>query len=115
MVISNAWKLFLSVNDGGAQISHQEFVFGVSDGLLLCSVQMNFTMRPLLANRSQDHMIVPCSGKTGCVVCWRSGKRRRRSFMCSACEVVLCPGQCFTEYHDRPFKVSGRVKNPIPR
>lgn len=36
-----------------------------------------------------------------CRVCKKNGKRKETCFMCSYCEIPLCMGKCFEDYHTK--------------
>lgn len=85
----------------------KEYVHSESSGNATKRVSREDASMRLSANMRQ-HKVVKITGsgkkkfpQRRCRVCKKHGKRKETCFMCSYCEIPLCMGKCFEDYHTK--------------
>ena len=80
----------------GGSLNHLEFREQLVDNLLTLHRQHR---RPRPASLEEGHRLVPCARRRRCQQCSKRKRRKEPKWGCSQCNVGLCPGECFDQYH----------------
>jgi hypothetical protein len=102
MCILNAFKLWAIGKQGARQLDFRIQLMHALVKLLEVDQQALQTSRGgnVSIALAKEHYSVPANEQRDCVVCSHTqAKRVRPAYVCHACKVHLCIGQCFALYH----------------